>query len=439
MSKPVTIAFLPEAAYGASLNCVALAQELRELGHRPVFLCDPGFSGVFGNYGFEEIPVALSPLQSDAEIADFWQRFIDQHRPHFRLAPLEQIATYEVPAWNAIVDSAIHAEPSLRKAIATLRPDIICLDNVVLFPAVATAGVPWVRIVSCAETELPDPEVPPYTSGCASDDGLGCDAFRAAYIAELKPVHERYNAFLKSVGLPATPRGQFLTPSPWLNLLLTPEATRYRRRHPLDTRRFAYVGGAVRTEAQYELPYFPRHNDKPLIYIGFGSLGAADTDLFQRLIELFAEAPYRVLMSVGPYKDGYQTVPDNIHLEYWYPQPSVIPQVDLFIHHGGNNSLNEALTFGKPSLVMSYCWDGHDNARRVEELRLGASLPRYDWRPQELLAAVRRLLSDNAMKRRLKELSANLATQNQRRRAAELVIAAAREGTAHRPRPARAK
>ncbi|MEZ5833384.1 MAG: hypothetical protein R3D05_19600, partial [Dongiaceae bacterium] len=133
MSERLTIAFLPEAAYGASLNCVALAQELRELGHRPVFLCDPGLAGLFGNYGFDEVPVAMSPLKSDAEIADFWQRFIDQHRPHFHLSPLEQLATYEVPAWNAIVDSAIHAEPGLRKALAKLRPDVICLDNVVLF------------------------------------------------------------------------------------------------------------------------------------------------------------------------------------------------------------------------------------------------------------------------------------------------------------------
>ena len=103
MNERLTIAFLPEAAYGASLNCVALAQELRELGLRPVFLCDPGFAGMFGNYGFDEVPVAMSPQRSDAEIADFWQRFIDQHRPHFHLSPLEQIATYEVPAWNAIV------------------------------------------------------------------------------------------------------------------------------------------------------------------------------------------------------------------------------------------------------------------------------------------------------------------------------------------------
>ena len=54
------------------------------------------------------------------------------------------------------------------------------------------------------------------------------------------------------------PRGSSCTPSPWLNLLLTPEAIRYRRRHALDPARFAYVGGAVRNEAPYELPYFPQ-------------------------------------------------------------------------------------------------------------------------------------------------------------------------------------
>lgn len=436
MTKPLTIAFLPEAAYGASLNCVAIAQELRDLGHRPVFLCDPGFAGMFRNYGFEEVAVSLSPLKSEAEIADFWQRFIDQHRPHFHLSPLQQIATYEAPAWNAIVDSAIHAEPALRKALARLKPDAICLDNVVFFPAIAHAGCPWVRIVSCAETELADPDVPPYTSGCAAEDRAGWEEFRAAYLHELRPVHDRYNAFLVSVGEAKLAPGEFLQASPWLNLLLTPEQLRYQRRRPLDPRSFAYVGGAVRSEAPYELPFFPKHNDKPLIYVGFGSLGAADTDLFQRLIETFAGAPYRVLMSVGPYKDSYEHVPDNVHLEYWYPQPSVIPQVDLFIHHGGNNSLNEALTFGKPSLVMPYCWDGHDNAQRVQELGLGQRLPRYDWKGPELLAAIRRLLGDAGMKRRLKQLSQDLQAANARRRAADLIVATAEAAAAQSRRSA---
>jgi UDP:flavonoid glycosyltransferase YjiC (YdhE family) len=88
---------------------------------------------------------------------------------------------------------------------------------------------------------------------------------------------------------------------------------------------------------------------------------------------------------------------------------------------------------------MPYCWDGHDNAERVEALKLGARLPRYDWRPQELLATVRRLLSDSAMKRRLKELSANIAAGNQRRRAADLILSAAQEGATRKAKSAPAE
>jgi len=50
-------------------------------------------------------------------------------------------------------------------------------------------------------------------------------------------------------------------------------------------------------------------------------------------------------MNLGDYIGDYASPPPNVHIESWYPQPAVIPEVDLFIHHGGNNSFNEALYF----------------------------------------------------------------------------------------------
>ena len=86
------------------------------------------------------------------------------------------------PTWEAIVDTAIGAEAPLRQLLARLKPDAIVLDNVVMFPAIATAGVPWVRVVSCAETELPDADVPPYLSGLAADDAGRGRRSRARYL-----------------------------------------------------------------------------------------------------------------------------------------------------------------------------------------------------------------------------------------------------------------
>ena len=87
------------------------------------------------------------------------------------------------------------AEAPLRQLLARLRPDAIVLDNVVMFPAIATAGVPWVRMVSCAETELPDPTVPPYLSGLAADDTPAAPRSRSAIAQAVAPAHERFNRF----------------------------------------------------------------------------------------------------------------------------------------------------------------------------------------------------------------------------------------------------
>ena len=38
-----TFAFFPEAAYGPALNSVGIAQAVERMGHKAVFLSDPGF------------------------------------------------------------------------------------------------------------------------------------------------------------------------------------------------------------------------------------------------------------------------------------------------------------------------------------------------------------------------------------------------------------
>jgi UDP:flavonoid glycosyltransferase YjiC (YdhE family) len=89
-----------------------------------------------------------------------------------------------------------------------------------------------------------------------------------------------------------------------------------------------------------------------------------------------AEAPLRQrLARLKP----AAAVPDNVYLDAWFSQPSVVAKSDLFIHHGRNNSFCKALRFGVPSLIMPYCWDGHDNARRAEETGTGDHIGRDGW------------------------------------------------------------
>ncbi len=391
------IAFFPEASFGAALNCVGIAQQLRSLGARPVFICHPGFRGVFAEYGFPEYPLPSAGNEGQTD----WTDFINRHQDAFRQSPLEQIRSYVAPTWDAIVDTAIAAEEPLRQLLAQLKPDIIVLDNVVMFPAIANAGVPWVRIVSCAETELPDPLVPPYLSGCGGKPGTDWSLFGERYLKAVTPAHRRMNAFLAECGLKARPPGEFLESSPFLNLLLSPDAVRFQRKNPLDPKTHVYLNGCVRQEAAYALPAFAAHQDAPLVLTSFGSLGAMDVALIKRMIDVFASLPYRFIVNVGPWRDDYARVPDNVFLESWFPQPSIVAQSSLFIHHGGNNSFCEALYYGVPSLIMPYCWDGHDNARRAQDVGVGRRIDRYQWTDAELAGAIAALLEDAAMQAQL--------------------------------------
>lgn len=402
-----TIALFPEASFGAALNCVGIAQALRARGARPVFICHAGFSGVFADYGFQEYQLPTDEPLSDSERQSYWQAFVRRHLPHFRLSPIDQLETYVAPTWQAIVDTAVNAEAPLRQLLARLKPDAVVLDNVIMFPAIAAAGCPWVRVVSCAETELPDAEVPPYLSGMAANDPQRA-AFEARYLAASAPAHDRFNRFRADAGLTPLPKGLFLETSPDLNLLLTPTIVRRERAEPLDPERFVYLEGCVRSEGPFEVPVFPR-NGGPLVYVSFGSLGAMDVGLIERMLTVFDRLPARFIVNVGGLRDAYRAVPDNVYLDAWFPQPSVVAKSDLFIHHGGNNSFCEALRFGVPSLIVPYCWDGHDNAQRAGETGVGDHIGRDAWTEGGLERAILGLLADDVMRARLRENAARMA------------------------------
>lgn len=413
-----TIALFPEASYGAALNCVGIAQELRRMGHLPVFVCHPGFGGVFSEYGFPEHPLAEAEAGTPAE----WNDFIERHQDAFRRSPADQLETYVGPTWEAIVDTAMRVEEPLRQLLARLKPDAIVLDNVVMFPAVANAGVPWVRVVSCAETEVPDEDVPPYLSGCGIAERARWPAFLARYEKAVAPAHRRFSAFLADCGLKPPAAPNFLDPSPWLNLLLAPEIIRHARRRPLDPEKFVFLDGCVRREAPYAPPRFASHNDAPLVLTSFGSLGAMDVEMTKRMISVFATLPCRFLVNAGHWREAYREVPDNVFIDDWFPQPSVVERADLFIHHGGNNSFCEALYYGVPSLIMPYCWDGHDNAARAGETGVGRHLDRYGWSEAELEDTIRALLADTAMRQRLKANAEGMRKAAGATRAAEEIV-----------------
>ena len=424
------IALFPEAAFGPALNSVGIGQALRKLGHKVVFLSDPGFIDVYKGYGFEAHPVNLSAPLPPEEMARFWVDFINGHIPNFRKSPYDQIGNYVKDCWAMIVETAKWAEKDLPGVLDKVKPDVVCVDNVVLFPAIKRYakqnGKPWVRIISCSENEIEDPDIPPHLSGAGAKDKKAQAAYRKHFNQVIKPIHDDFNAFLKAAGEKKYPLGQFFEASPHMNILLYPSAVKFKRKHKLAPKQFQYLEGCVRKDAPYKVPEFKTNSDKPLLYVSFGSLGSGDTGLLKRLIASLARMPVRALVNVGDYIDQYTDIPDNVIIGKWFPQPSVIPKVDGVIHHGGNNSFTECLYFGKPAIIMPYVWDGHDNATRVEETGHGYKLDRYEWTDADLQAKIMTMLTDKKMKAKLKKTSKSMRAKHGPTKAAKVIDALTR-------------
>jgi MGT family glycosyltransferase len=413
-----TVVFFPEGAFGPTNNCVGIGQVLRERGARVVFVVEESFAGTLEAQGFEEALMRLKPApdgNQDEVIGQFWKDFVRETAPEFRKPTIDQLEGFILPVWQELVDGARYVDDRLREIFDEVRPDVIVEDNVVAFPAVVTAEAPWVRIVSCNPLEVKDPALPPPYSGYPSADRSSWEEFRARYDELHEPLHREFGEFCVERGAPPLPEGEFIHESEALNLYLYPPDADYERTRPLG--RWERLGSCVRrTTEAYEMPQDGRRR----IYLSLGSLGSADIGLMQKLIDTLAQTEHLVVVSMGPQHEDLRLAANMIGEEF-LPQPAILPQVDLAITHGGNNTVTESLHFGKPMIVLPLFWDQYDNAQRMDELGLGRRLDTYEHEPEELLAAVERLLADENLAARLGEIAARLHADPGSTKAANLI------------------
>jgi MGT family glycosyltransferase len=426
-----TIVFFPESAYGPTNNCVGIGQVLRRRGHRVVFVIEESFAGALEEKGFEERLMRLQPpAETDEEPGQFWKDFIRDTGPVFRQPTIEQLEGFIQPTWQALVDGSKFVDDRLREIFDEVCPDVIVEDNVVGFSAVVTADCPWVRIASCNPLELPDPELPPVFSGYPTDDSSGWEEFRTEYRRIHGDMHGDFDEFMRERGCPPLPELEFIHRSAHLNLFLYPEEADYERSRPLGPM-WERLDSCVRKEGSGD--FHPPKGDGKLVYLSLGSLGSADVELMQRLVDLLAAGGYRAIVSKGPQHDQIE-LRDGQEGAELVPQPALLPMVDAVITHGGNNTVTECLHFGKPMVALPLFWDQHDNAQRVDELGLGIRLPTFEFEDAELGGAIEKLVADEALAGRLKALSARLQGEPGTERAADCI-----ETVWHREPRARAR
>ena len=420
--RSLTILFMPESAYGPTNNCIGIGDVLRRRGHRVVFAAEASWQGRLEPLGFEEDLVDLTPPSTGSagqDAGQFWKDFVRDTAPAFRKPTIEQLDTWIRPVWEELISGARYCQPQLTRIIERTRPDVIVEDNVVCFPALMTAGVPFVRIVSCNPLEITDPDIPPAFSGYPAADRARWQAFREEYGRVHRPMWAEFNAWVTAQGAPPLPDLGFIHEGA-VNLYVYPQVADYRRILPLGPSWHRMDSSVRETDEKFTVPDAIAGSDSPLAYFSLGSLGSADVQLMRRVISCLAATPYRYIVSKGPLHHEIELAANMAGAEF-LPQTSVLPLCDLVITHGGNNTVTECLHFGKPMIVLPLFWDQYDNAQRMHELGLGVRLDTYRFTDIQMHDALDRLLGDDRLHARLDAAAATIQRRDVVRKAAGLI------------------
>ena len=135
--------------------------------------------------------------------------------------------------------------------------------------------------------------------------------------------------------------------------------------------RFHFIGPSIYDRREEPFPTLP----KPLIYISLGTILKGGDRFFRTCMEAFGGEPVTVVLSVGNYNiSKLGSIPENFVVKSRVPQIALLKQADLFISHGGMNSVSEAMASGVPMVIIPFVSDQPVNAGQAARLDLGKVL-----------------------------------------------------------------
>ncbi|MCB0045194.1 MAG: hypothetical protein KDD92_07190 [Caldilineaceae bacterium] len=174
---------------------------------------------------------------------------------------------------------------------------------------------------------------------------------------------------------------------------------------------YVYVGPTIDIHRPEEPMVLEKGADQQLIYIAVGTLYKANVDFFRACMEAFADPRYAVILSIGKAVDpgSLGEIPPNFTVAQFVPQLQILQAADLFITHGGMSSINEAVVFDVPMVIVPNTVEQAINAARLEELACGLYLDQADLTVESLRAAARRVLAEPELSQGLPRLRQSFA------------------------------
>jgi MGT family glycosyltransferase len=161
--------------------------------------------------------------------------------------------------------------------------------------------------------------------------------------------------------------------------------------------------------------------DGHVVLITLGTEKNDRPDFFENCGAAFADGGWHLVVTVGPGNLPAGPVPAHMEMHEWLPFNAVLPHVSAVVFHAGMSTMLEALSFGKPLVVVTYTPEDRVNGRRVTELGLGVEVPGAQATPERLRAAVEHVVGDLDIHRRVARMRLNLLAAGGPARAARVL------------------
>jgi MGT family glycosyltransferase len=175
-----------------------------------------------------------------------------------------------------------------------------------------------------------------------------------------------------------------------LNIVFSSQA--FHPKNSFIDERFRFVGPSIDTTVRpAEFPFDKLQEDKPCVYISLGTITNQDADFYKTAFTAFAGYRAQFILSAGALTDLTQlgNLPDNFIVRNYVPQLDVLQRTDVFITHGGMNSVHEGLYYGVPEIVIPQQLEQNINGKRVVETGVGLIPQGYRVSKQVTVEALR--------------------------------------------------
>jgi len=147
--------------------------------------------------------------------------------------------------------------------------------------------------------------------------------------------------------------------------------------------------------------------DPPIVFTA-GSANVTAHRFFAETVEACRRMNRRGLLLTSNRDSVPSDLPETVRWESYVPFSRVLPRAAAWVSHGGIGSVAQGIAAGIPQLVTPLAFDQFDNASRLIDLGVGASLPQKKYTAKRAVAALDVLLANKRLAASCRALSKRL-------------------------------